>query len=64
MKEMLSNAMTGNRTGLFGVSGDGSRPTNDTFAVPMTPVTPLTAGPGPNQGVFKAPMKRETADVA
>lgn len=67
MKEMLSNALVGNRSGgLFSVSSDNPRSAypasavNETFAMPIA--TPLTAT-GSTQPTFRPPSRRESIDV-
>ncbi|KAK5949925.1 SAGA complex subunit Sgf73 [Knufia fluminis] len=69
MKEMLSNAMSGNRSGgLFSVSSGNSgsaypgSAANETFAIPSA--TPLTASTNMPQGIFRPPSRRESIDVA
>jgi len=68
MKEMLSNAMSGNRNGgLFSVPSENPRSAypasavNETFAVPSA--TPLTAGANMPQGTFRPPSRRDSIDV-
>jgi len=68
MKEMLSNAMSGNRSGgLFSVPSENPRSAypasavNETFAIPSA--TPLTAGTNMPQGNFRPPSRRESIDV-
>lgn len=67
MKEMLSNAMGGNRSGgLFSVRADSQgsaypqSAVDGTFAVPSS--TPMTAG-GMSQGNFRPPSRRTSIDV-
>ena len=69
MKEMLSNAMSGNRSGgMFSVPSENSRSAypgsavNETFAIPSA--VPLTAGTNVPQGTFRPPSRRESIDVA
>lgn len=69
MKEMLSNAMSGNRSGgLFSVPNENPRSAypasaaTESFAIPSA--NPMTAGASASQGTFRPPSRRESIDVS
>lgn len=70
MKEMLSNALSGNRSGgLFSVPSDNLRSAypasaaNETFVVPSTAGTLASAGGNMPQSGFRPPSRRESMSM-
>ncbi|EXJ75803.1 SAGA-associated factor 73 [Cladophialophora psammophila CBS 110553] len=70
MKEMLSNAMSGNRSGgLFSVAPESARSAvpqsaiHDTFASAIS-ASPVTTGIGTAQAGLKPPLRKASIDVA
>lgn len=71
MKEMLSNALSGNRSGgLFSAPSENPRSAypasavNETFAIPSTAGTLASAGVGMPQQTFRPPSRRESMSVS
>lgn len=70
MKEMLSNALNGNRNGgLFNVASDNPRSAystsmvNEVFAPPSASGGLMSAGVGMTQNILRPPSRRESIDV-